>query len=941
MKVHCQFCGKQLSSQRGLNTHLQSCNPIMNTHVSGQYNSIVGRTALDFVSNDDRIPSNMYENHNVDFHFNNPNIQFFNFDRESMTSSNSQITELSYDDMAVSDDDEDSDTVYKYRIENDVYIETSTQTSGHQTELRLLQFCERINAPLYAYDELMKCLSTCHIDDKTFVPDFTRRNVLVHNLKERYRMKESEPRAKDVVLDDGTLIRVMVCPFLPTLHSLLNDPRCMRDDCFTFHNDNPYSVPVETGVRNELHSASWYRNTWKEKCKNKGDFILAFYLFIDKTFTDVYGKLNFEPVQFTLSLFNRKTRNSYHAWRTLGYVNDLKTINHCTQMDHKKRANDIVPHYKDSEINMRDYHKILSVILQEFGEIQSGGNIRYDLKYKNSTYKLNFIPVLGPIIGDTVGHDVLVGRYCGRTNVTRICRYCDCHYDNSDNADYKFQYTKQNDIQKLYVESCKDSKEKLNNISYHHVRNSLHTIYNGSDERGIHGLCPVELLHCMRLGILKIAVECFSDLFTQSYIDKFDKLLSIISRQLRHQSYRGLPKISFSGSIMNLKRKTADEWTGTIFLISASLQTKYAKYICRKAGIQDNIKNSYIKIFEKCLIIEKWLQKEDGYNMHQLEKGREIMIQFMKEYKRTCSRKVGNHMKLVKFHMLLHIIDDIERLGSPQNTNGGPCESNFKPQKKESSRTQRRAHLFHEQMATRIHEQMVIARANVNITEEDTCQQKDRLISGSKFGITYDDIEMMYSLQWKRPIEKKQLYDESIIEFVHRIFFCSDEYSGIECFTEHRINDEIFHGDCSYRGEQEWCDWAQILWDNPEDHCTSRAVIGKIHMFVDCSRYTFQTPQYVNGLDVTGGEIYAIISSLSWREPMKMGVSDIFLKGFLEKNNDEITYYVIPITAINGTAVAMHDIDSDKISIIEDEIIIVTPCEEWNENFYSMYRETT
>ena len=45
-------------------------------------------------------------------------------------------------------------------------------------------------------------------------------------------------------------------------------------------------------------------------------------------------------------------------------------------------------------------------------------------------------------------------------------------------------------------------------------------------------------------------------------------------------------------------------------------------------------------------------------------------------------------MKLLKFHVLRHLIDDIERFGCPQNYNGGPCEANFKPQKHMAKLTQ-------------------------------------------------------------------------------------------------------------------------------------------------------------------------------------------------------------------------------------------------------------
>ena len=143
-----------------------------------------------------------------------------------------------------------------------------------------------------------------------------------------------------------------------------------------------------------------------------------------------------------------------------------------------------------------------------------------------------------------------------------------------------------------------------------------------------------------------------------------------------------MPKTSFTGSIMNLKRRTADEWTGILLLINVSLITGCGKELWRSSGLGDGIKNACIKIFEKCLIIEKWLQKEDGFEVEKLETSWEILRLFMKEYRSTCRCRVRNNMKLVNFHMLLHIIDDIRGSGSPQNTNGGPCESNFYTTKK-------------------------------------------------------------------------------------------------------------------------------------------------------------------------------------------------------------------------------------------------------------------
>ena len=58
--------------------------------------------------------------------------------------------------------------------------------------------------------------------------------------------------------------------------------------------------------------------------ERKNRVICGIILSIDKTHTDVKGKLCLEPVKFSLSIFNTETRRKkYSAWRRLGYINDL------------------------------------------------------------------------------------------------------------------------------------------------------------------------------------------------------------------------------------------------------------------------------------------------------------------------------------------------------------------------------------------------------------------------------------------------------------------------------------------------------------------------------------------------------------------------------------------------------------------------------------------
>ena len=201
----------------------------------------------------------------------------------------------------------------------------------------------------------------------------------------------------------------------------------------------------------------------------------------------------------------------------------------------------------------------------------------------------------------------------------------------------------------------------------------------------------------------------------------------------------------------------------------------------------------------------------------------------------------------------------------------------------------------------------------------------------------YDEECMHYEMIWNRPTYKKNIYEEELIEFVYGIFFQNTEESDIQCFTEHRVNDVIFRADCSYRGGTEWYDWAHVLWDDPDNDNKSIPILGKIHMFVDSRKHTFRQPKYVNGIDIDGGDIYAVISSLTWKEPTRMGVSTLFFKGNVDKDGDKKTYYIVPVSALDSTVVVISDIEEKTYIEKENEVIVMLPCDEWKNKFDYMY----
>ena len=74
-------------------------------------------------------------------------------------------------------------------------------------------------------------------------------------------------------------------------------------------------------------------------------------------------------------------------------------------------------------------------------------------------------------------------------------------------------------------------------------------------------------------------------------------------------------------------------------------------------------------------------------------------------------------LKLLKFHMILHICEDIIEFGVPLELDTSPNESMHKPSKKASKMTQRAADTFNFQTATRLVEFTLLDLAMAEIEE--------------------------------------------------------------------------------------------------------------------------------------------------------------------------------------------------------------------------------
>ena len=182
-------------------------------------------------------------------------------------------------------------------------------------------------------------------------------------------------------------------------------------------------------------------------------------------------------------------------------------------------------------------------------------------------------PVIGPIIGDNEGQDKLVGKYghYGKTNC--LCCYCNTPFDETDNPYFLYDYTKQEDIVKIHqIMDVKDSRNKLNEISYHHVpNNAFHQLDLGSDSRGINGICPAEVLHTLWMGIFKYTIEEAVVELSDKGKKMLNQLVFHISMLCSYQSDRDVPRTMFKNGITTLSKVTGAEHQGVLIVVTICL----------------------------------------------------------------------------------------------------------------------------------------------------------------------------------------------------------------------------------------------------------------------------------------------------------------------------------------------------------------------------------
>jgi Plavaka transposase len=188
----------------------------------------------------------------------------------------------------------------------------TTYTTRREVEIRLLKLCTEMEAPLYAFEEIMKWARHAYDLKYDFQPKQSTYRDQVKKLELWMGMENHRPTEIPVSLPsdkrDEDLVNVTVFDFRTQLQSLLDDPVLNRDENLVINAEDRFSRYVPPNGRlGECLSGSWYNHAWDEMEKDGiCNFMIPIIFYIDKTQVSTSGKLSIHPVQMSLGIFTEK-----------------------------------------------------------------------------------------------------------------------------------------------------------------------------------------------------------------------------------------------------------------------------------------------------------------------------------------------------------------------------------------------------------------------------------------------------------------------------------------------------------------------------------------------------------------------------------------------------------------------------------------------------------
>jgi len=838
--------------------------------------------------------------------------------------------------------------------------------------IELLATLRRSKACLSTYEAIMKwhLRANGHLRPTEKLgtsPYYIGREKLFKKLGIRYNVRQDEYNVVETITlpSSRAKARIIKNDTKACIQSLLTDPR-IRDEDYLFHNDDPYSPPPDDlDYIGDLNTGQAYKKTYEKLIKVPGKQVLLPVIFyIDGAATGQFADLPVTAVKFSFGIFTKHARDRQHFWRTLGYIPAYSK--------HKSRGKGIMREsgHLDSvmadqgaldgegEVDTivacpaQDLHAMLEVIWRDFVPLQASGFL-WSMIYKEKVYKdIEFVPFVPFIKCDTEEADKLCGAYTSRTGgISQLCRYCTCPNDESD--DHLANYSRKT-VPMISALIERNDKKGLKVLSQQNINNACYLLrFGGHNTEGVHGACPLEMLHALCLGVFKYVRDTFFDQIgaTSKNADEINALAVKYGALFNRQSERDMPRTNFSNGI-RAGKLMAGEYTGILLVLAAVLRsTEGRELLMDKTGSRfanDSTIPDWIMLVETLLQWQQWLKGDTMLKKHikAAQKKHRFIMYLMRK---ISQRDKGRGLKLTKFHAILHMAADIMHFGVPMEYDTGTNESGHKATKTAAKLTQRRAETFDEQVGKRLLEVHMLDLAIEEIQgkrplwcflggyqyprqdDDMSAEEDDPHLGGQSFEVQVDEDTGLNKIKMtSRSKGKERMIAEGPwVDFIAGLQDECEEYAKkVPVLSTHYRNGDLFRGTPWYN-KGVWRDWVVIDWGEDGN------LPCKIWGFVDLTFLPHDSGVDYGGIENIAPGLYAIVESARYVEDdVEVQRSEIFVPitkdvGQMKNNKvKKLQYYLADVEAFVEPTVVIPDLGGAPNAYFE-----VKTKSKWCEDF--------
>ena len=501
--------------------------------------------------------------------------------------------------------------------------------------------------------------------------------------------------------------------------------------------------------------------------------------------------------------------------------------------------------------------------------------------------------------------------------------------------------------------------ERLRSLSQTYLTNAFyHMRFSLGNDCGIHGSCPSEMLHAFLLGTFKYLRDI---LFEQIGPDSegarlVNALSKIYSKHFGRQSDRTMPGTGFTKGI-NVGKLMGKDYRGVLLVMLAIFRSKKGSSVMKayqnfrhEGAIED-----WILLLELMLEWESYLNEPLMYKKHvkRLEKKHRFIMYIMRK---VANRTKGMGLKLAKFHMILHIWEDILQFGVPLEYDTSPNESMHKPSKKASKMTQRAADTFNYQTASRLIEFELLDLAMEEIenglvpweyfTREEANTGQDNQNPVQEYGIHTGEAgiqvfwdengESSYQLLSRSRFSSKTRWNTEVIDFLLTVQDMVYEHiptDYLQIRTCHYRNGQTFRGHPNFRGKGVWRDWVWVDW----------GAYGHLPSHIWCFVVLEGLPKSRHGLEHGGiplkNGVFAVVETATMEENA-CSSSELMsaLRKEVELDDQGMatgrTFYLADTEAFLDPACVIPDIGGPP-----DQYFVVKPRNQWANLFVEWIEE--